>query len=40
MMGKGDKTIVGELPTAIPSGNILFVGLDWEREQIKERQKE
>lgn len=33
--------IVGELPSAIPAKNILFVGLrDWERDQIKVRQKE
>lgn len=41
MMGNGDKKIVSELPSAIPAKNILFVGLrDWERDQIKVRQKE
>lgn len=41
MMGKGDKKIVNELPAAVPAKNILFVGLrDWERDQIKVRQKE
>lgn len=38
---KGWNEIVSSLPTAIPADKILFVGLrDWEREQIKDRQKE
>ena len=41
IMGKGEKGIIGELPAAISTDKILFVGLrDWEREQIKARQNE
>lgn len=41
IMGKGDKEIILNLPAKIDADKILFVGLrDWEREQIKERQKE
>ena len=41
IMGKGAKGIIGELPAAISTDKILFVGLrDWEREQIKARQNE
>lgn len=40
-MGLGDKQIVSELPARIDPSKILFVGLrDWERDEIKERQKE
>lgn len=40
-MGLGDKKIVSELPAKIPPSKILFVGLrDWERDEIKKRQKE
>ena len=40
-MGLGDKQIVSELPARIDPSKILFVGLrDWERNEIKERQKE
>lgn len=39
-MGLGDKQIVSELPAKIDPSKILFVGLrDWERDEIKERQK-
>ena len=38
---KGWNDIVSSFPAAIPTDKILFVGLrDWEREQIKDRQKE
>lgn len=41
IMGKGDKEIISLLPAKIDADKILFVGLrDWEREQIKERQRE
>ncbi len=41
LLGEGDKKIIKALPTKIESKNILYVGLrDWEREQIKTRQKE
>lgn len=41
MMGKGDKKLLADLPAFIAPKDILFVGLrDWDREQIKERQKE
>lgn len=41
IMGKGDKKILGELPAQIPAEKILYVGLrDWERNEIKQRQKE
>lgn len=41
IMGKGDKKIISELPAHVDANKILFVGLrDWEREQIKVRQKE
>ena len=40
-MGLGDKQIVSELPEKIAPSKILFVGLrDWERDEIKERQKQ
>lgn len=40
-MGLGDNRILSELPSKISPKNILFVGLrDWERSEIKERQKE
>ena len=40
-MGLGDKQIVSELPKKIDPSKILFVGLrDWERDEIKERQKQ
>lgn len=39
--GKGDEKIIAELPAKINTDRILFVGLrDWERQQIKDRQKE
>ena len=41
IMGKGDKDIISTLPAQITPDKILFVGLrDWEREEIKKRQKE
>lgn len=41
IMGKGDKGIISTLPAQITPDKILFVGLrDWEREEIKKRQKE
>ena len=40
-MGLGDKQIISELPAKVDPAKILFVGLrDWEREEIKARQKE
>lgn len=40
-MGLGDKQLVSELPMKIAPSKILFVGLrDWERDEIKERQKQ
>lgn len=40
-MGLGDKKIINQLPAQIAPSNILFVGLrDWEREEIKARQKQ
>ena len=40
-MGLGDEQIVSELPAKIDPTKILFVGLrDWERDEIKERQKQ
>ena len=40
-MGLGDKKIIGELPTKFAPSKILFVGLrDWERDEIKIRQKQ
>ena len=40
-MGLGDKQIISELPAKVDPAKILFVGLrDWEREEIKKRQKE
>ena len=40
-MGLGDKQLVAELPMKIAPSKILFVGLrDWERDEIKERQKQ
>lgn len=41
LMGKGDNKILSSLPTSIAPSNILFVGLrDWERDEIKVRQRE
>lgn len=41
LMGKGDENIMSVLPYQIPANRILYVGLrDWEREQIRNRQKE
>lgn len=41
IMGKGDEKILSELPSTIPADKILYVGLrDWERDEIKQRQKE
>ncbi len=40
IMGEGDKKIISELPGKIDSTKILLVGIrNWEREEIKERQK-
>lgn len=40
-MGLGDKKIVGELPAKIDPSKILLVGIrDWERNEIKARQKQ
>lgn len=40
-MGLGDKQIISELPSKIDPSKILFVGLrDWERDEIKARQKQ
>lgn len=40
-MGLGDKQLVAELPMKIAPSKILFVGLrDWERDEIKVRQKQ
>lgn len=40
IMGLGDKKIVGQLPSKLPASRILYVGLrNWERDEIKERQK-
>lgn len=40
LMGDGNEKIVGQLPAKIDASKILFVGLrDWERDEIKERQK-
>ena len=40
-MGLGDKQLVSELPMTIDPSKILFVGLrDWERDEIKVRQKQ
>ncbi len=40
-MGLGDKQIVSELPARIEPSKILFIGLrDWERDEIKNRQKQ
>lgn len=39
-MGLGDKKIVGQLPSKFSPKKILYVGLrNWERDEIKERQK-
>lgn len=41
LMGKGNRKILSSLPASIAPSNILFVGLrDWERDEIKARQKE
>ena len=40
-MGLGDKQLVSELPMKIAPSKILFIGLrDWERDEIKVRQKQ
>lgn len=40
-MGLGDKKIIGELPAKFDPSKILFAGLrDWERDEIKIRQKQ
>ena len=40
-MGLGDKKIISQLPAQIAPDKILFVGLrDWERDEIRERQKQ
>ena len=40
-MGLGDKQLVSELPMKLDPSKILFVGLrDWERDEIKARQKQ
>lgn len=40
-MGLGDKKIVGALPAKIDPSKILLVGIrDWERDEIKARQKQ
>ena len=40
-MGYGDSKILAALPTRFTPSNLLFVGLrNWEREEIKERQKQ
>lgn len=40
-MGLGDKKIIGELSAKFDPSKILFVGLrDWERDEIKTRQKQ
>ena len=40
-MGLGDSEIISELPAKIDPSKILFVGLrDWERDEIKARQKQ
>lgn len=40
-MGLGDKKIIRELPATFDPSKILFVGLrDWERDEIKARQKQ
>ena len=41
IMGMGDEKIMELLPSKIEPENVLFVGLrDWERDEIKQRQKE
>lgn len=40
-MGLGDKQITSILPAKFDASKILFIGLrDWERDEIKERQKQ
>lgn len=40
-MGLGDDKIISELPARIPPYNILLVGIrDWERDEIKNRQRQ
>lgn len=40
-MGYGDKKILAELPAKIDASKILLVGIrNWERDEIKERQKQ
>lgn len=40
-MGLGDRKIISELPATIAPSKILLVGLrDWERDEIKARQKQ
>ena len=39
-MGLGDGKIISELPARIPPSNVLLVGIrDWERDEIKARQR-
>ena len=39
--GRGDALLLDALPASIPPARMLIAGLrDWEREEIKERQKE
>ncbi len=39
--GKGDQLLLGELPATIPAERMLIAGLrDWERDEIKARQRE
>lgn len=41
VMGKGDPKIISGLPAKIDPDKVLMVGLrNWERDEIKERQKE
>lgn len=40
-MGQGDKDIMKELPSKLDPSKVLIVGLrDWERDEIKERQRQ
>lgn len=41
VMGKGDREMLSVLPAAVDPSNFLYVGVrNWEREEIKVRQKE
>lgn len=41
IMGDGNEKVIGQLPAKIDPSKILCVGLrDWERDEIKQRQKE